>query len=116
MKVKKRNNLLIIGISILIVLAIIAFATRKKEITIDYDKMTDEEVSIAIQEKLENIELSDLSEMEERDRMEYYVATFIKAIENDEYEDAYEMLYSDFKKNFFPTLSSFEEYARNKIP
>ena len=115
MKIKKKNNkLLIFGIVVVIILAIIAFATREKKV--DYSKLNDEELAIAIQDKIDNINKIDLSQMGERDRMEYYVSTFIDAVENGNYEEAYEMLYSDFRENYFPTLSSFEEYIKTKFP
>lgn len=118
MKKKKDNKLIIFGVIIVVILAIIAYNTSvsNKSKGIDYDEMTDEEVAIAVQEKIDNIEKIDLSELGERDRMEYYVSSFVEAIENEEYEDAYEMLYDDFKSNYFPTLASFEEYAKSKFP
>ncbi len=116
MKIKKNNKYIYLGIGIVIILAIISFAIQKKEKVIDYNTMTDEEVQIAIQEKIDNINKKNLSELGERDRMEYYVSTFIDAIENKQYEKAYDMLYIDFKNNYFPTLSSFEEYASTKFP
>ncbi len=116
MKVKKDNKLIIFGIIVVIILAIIAFIVSKPKNKIDYDKMTDEEISVAIQEDLENKEKEELSKMGERDRMEYYVSEFVDEIENENYEEAYSMLYDDFKKNYFPTLDQFEEYAKTKFP
>lgn len=117
MKMKKDNKLLIIGIVIVIILAILAFATRKKsDEKIDYSNMTDEEVAIAVEEKVNEMQVNELGEMGERDRMEYYVSSFIKAVENSDYESAYEMLYDDFKTRYFSSLASFEEYAKTKFP
>jgi hypothetical protein len=116
MKKKKDNKLIIFGIIIVVILALIAYNTRKKTTKIDYDNMTDEEITAAVQEKIDTIEKNDLSTKGERDRMEYYVASFITDIENKEYEDAYDMLYEDFKTNYFPTLASFEEYVKSKFP
>ena len=50
--------------------------------------------------------------MEERDRMEYYFSRLLNAVEAQEYERAYGMLYSEFKDNFFPDLNSFETYMK----
>ena len=83
MKVKKDNKLIIFGIIVVIILAIIAFIVSKPKNKIDYDKMTDEEISVAIQEDLENKEKEELSKMGERDRMEYYVSEFVDEIENE---------------------------------
>lgn len=78
--------------------------------------MTDEEIDAAINEKIDNMNLSKLSEMNERSRMEYYVSEFISAIEAENYEAAYQMLYSDFKDKYFPSISDFESYAKGKFP
>ena len=117
MRMKKDNKLLIIGIIIVIILGIITFITTKKDDkTINYAELTDAEAQIAIEEKLDTIEKNKLSELGERDRIEYYISSFVSEIEKKNYEDAYEMLYEDFKKNNFPTLASFEEYAKSKFP
>lgn len=118
MRMKKNNKLIIFGVIIVVILAIIAYNTiaSNKSKGIDYDEMTEEEVAIAVQEKVDNIKKKDLSGLGERDRMEYYVSSFVEAVENEEYEEAYDMLYDDFKSNYFPTLASFEEYAKSKFP
>lgn len=117
MKVKKDNKLLIISIIILIFLIIAVIITKNNsQKEVDYSKMTDEEAEVVVEEQIEEMEKNELGEMGERDRMEHYVSSFVEAIENKEYEDAYEMLYDDFKKNYFPTYSEFEEYAKNKFP
>lgn len=64
----------------------------------------------------ENVIINKLSDKGERDRMEYYFSKFLKAVESKDYEHAYNMLYEDFRKNFFPTISSFEEYAQKTFP
>jgi len=51
-----------------------------------------------------------LQNMKERDRMEYYFNEFLNYIETENYEKAYNVLYDDFKENYFPTLKDFEEY------
>lgn len=117
MKMKKDNTIVIVGIVIVIVLAIIVIATRNNsEDKVDYSNMTDEEVAIAVQEKVNEMQVNELGQMGERDRMEYYVSSFIKSIENSDYEKAYEMLYDDFKERYFSTFASFEEYAKTKFP
>ena len=51
-----------------------------------------------------------LQDMEERDRMEYYIGMFLEYIESNEYDKAYNLLYEEFRKTYFPTLESFEQY------
>lgn len=117
MKRKSDNKLLIIGIVIILVLIILIFIKNKNSNKTDnYEGMTDEEVEFAVKESVNNMKKNDLGGMGERDRIEYYISSFITSIENKEYESAYEMLYDDFKKNYFPTFNNFEEYVKSKFP
>lgn len=110
----KHALIIVIGILIVILLVLIDILNSNKK-GIDYSNLTQEEISVAIQKEVDEMELSTLASQNERDRVEYYVAKFIETIESEDYEKAYEMLYDDFKKNYFPTLSSFEEYAKTKF-
>lgn len=115
MRKKKSNMSTIIAVaSIVVVIAIIISLSRPK--TVNYDDMTEEELQIAVQNKIDNMKVSELAGKGERERMEYYVKSFIDAVENKNYEDAYDMLYDDFKNNFFPTLDEFEKYVKNTFP
>ncbi len=57
-----------------------------------------------------------LSTLKEGNRMEYYCGQFINYIDDEQYEKAYNLLYEEFKQNYFPTLEKFEEYAKNFYP
>ena len=116
MRKKQDNRFIAVGLVVVILLALIAFSTREKEEVIDYDEMTNEEVQLVIENRISNLEVIELSEKNERERMEYYVSKFTEAIETKKYEDAYEMLYDEFKTNYFPTLESFESYVKEKFP
>lgn len=118
MKMKQNNKPLVVVLGILIILIIVTIIgnKRKNSKTIDYSKMTDEEISESIQEEMNELTLKKLGDMGERDRMEYYVSSFINAVENKQYDEAYDMLYDDFKKNYFPLYTNFEEYAKTTFP
>lgn len=109
------NKLIIFGIILIVILGLIAYNVKKSK-EVDYANMTQEEFVAATQEKINTIAKKDLSGLGERDRMEYYVSTFMTAIENGNYENAYGMLYDDFKTNYFSTLESFQTYAQTKFP
>lgn len=113
---KKKNNMptIIAVVSVVVVIAIIISLSKPK--TVDYDDMTEEELQIAVQNKIDTMKVSELAGKGERERMEYYVKTFINAVENKNYEEAYYMLYEDFRENYFPTLEDFEKYAHNTFP
>lgn len=113
---KKKSNMPTI-IAVVLVVMIVAFIIKvsfpKK---VNYEEMTDEEREIAVQNKIDTMKIASLSDMGEKDRMEYYIKDFIDAVENKEYETAYDMLYEEFKNNYFPTLETFEEYAKKTFP
>lgn len=130
MKNKKQNtnNKNNIQIVMLILLAIIMFfivvVTSLSKIIKQDDTISIEQSEVDIQKQQEEINkkteedviISKLATMQERDRMEFYFSQFIKMIENKDYEKAYEMLYDEFKTNYFPTLNEFKEYAKKTFP
>lgn len=57
-----------------------------------------------------------LSSLGEASRMKYYCGEYIKLLKHQEYEQAYSLLYGEFKENYFPTLESFKKYAKSAYP
>lgn len=57
-----------------------------------------------------------LQGMGERDRMETYISNFINLVETKKYEEAYSLLYDEFKANYFPTAGQFQSYAEKYFP
>lgn len=116
MKTKQDNKFIILGVVIVVVLGIYAIGTIPKKEVINYEELSEDEIDTVVEESIDEMEKNELAGMGERDRMEFYVSKFISAVENKSYEEAYEMLYEDFRANYFPTLAKFEEYAKNKFP
>lgn len=115
MKIKDSNkHAIIIIVGILIVILLVYLDLRGEKPT-DYSNLTQEEISAEVEKEINEMEFNKVATLNERDRIEFYVAKFVDAIEAKEYEKAYEMLYDDFKSNYFPTLGSFEEYADSKF-
>lgn len=115
MKRKKSNMPIFMGIAAFaLVLGIVINVSIPKKV--NYEEMSEEELQVAIQDKVDQIENGNLSGMGERDRMEYYLKSFIDEVEASNYEKAYEMLYEEFKNNYFPTLEDFEKYAKKTFP
>ena len=113
---KQDNRLIIVGLGIIVVLVLVVLALKINNKKPDYTKMTEEEIDIAIEEEVEDIRLKNLSKLGEGDRIEHYASDFMEKIDLGKFEDAYNMLYDEFKNNYFPTLASFEEYAKEKFP
>lgn len=61
-------------------------------------------------------QLSLLKQGTERDRIEYYCGQFFKYIENKNYAKAYEILYPEFKQQYFPTIEEFTKYVQKIYP
>lgn len=116
MKKIDNNKVILVGVGIIIILFIIVFWLELKERELDYSQLSEDEVNAAIQEEINDIHVNELSKLGEDDRIEQYISRFMEKIDNEEYEAAYEMLYEDFKINYFPTLESFEKYAKEKFP
>ena len=113
---KKLINLLLI-IVILILLAI----NIKIYINNNKDEESNSMQNIYVENNVQNIQeekdinntiTNKVSEMTERSRMQSYFGTFIKYIEQKEYESAYNLLNESFKNNYFTTLEEFENYVQ----
>lgn len=64
----------------------------------------------------EEYQLLLLKQGKERDRMDYYCGQFFKFIEKKNYEKAYNLLYSEFKNEYFPTIEEFTKYVQSLYP
>ena len=49
----------------------------------------------------------------EKERVEYYLAEYIRAIEKGNYEKAYNRLYPEFRENYFDTIEVYEKYVKS---
>lgn len=70
----------------------------------------------ASQESEEEKELNKLKSMNERGRMEYYFSKFISYIKEENYSKAYDLLYPEFRENYFKTLEDFTKYVKKLYP
>ena len=116
MRIRSSKLPLIILVLIVIMIVLTIVLNRLENKPEDYSGMTDEELAVAVQKKVDSMELHALGAMEERDRIEYYLGEFIDALEKSKYEKAYNMLNEKFKQNYFPKLEDFQTYAKTKFP
>ena len=110
--VEQKRIIVVIAI-LLIVLFVISVA--RKAVVHEEDLTEEQKVQLA-EAKKEQAIIDDLAGMEERDRIEYYFSQFINSIESKNYQKAYDMLYDEYKANYFPNLTNFEEYAKKTFP
>lgn len=106
---KKTDKRFYIGVIIIILIVIIAFVIDKKSTKNEPILESTQDISNGSVEKNANI-TKILQDMEERERMEYYVGMFVDYVESGKYEVAYNLLYEDFKNNYFPTIEDFKNY------
>ncbi len=120
----KIDIILIIIILVLTIVSLIAYSLETKNdnvqeingtVTAPQSENENNNQNVQVARTDEEI-VKKLSTQGERDRMEYYCGEYMKHIENQEYEKAYNMLYSEFKEKYFPTLEEFEEYAKKTYP
>lgn len=123
MKNKNVNNkffrvMILILIIVLVLLFIVNLILRntlqeqQEENVVDTNTVTAEE----IEQNAKDRELEGLINADERTRIQQYCGTFIRHIENGEYDKAYDLLYPDFKTNYFKTLEDFTKYVQEKFP
>ena len=109
----KMNNrkIMIICIAILILLIVISAITK---LVFKEEQELSKEAVLAIQEN-ETV-INNLAEENEASRVKKYLSTFIGKIENKKWKDAYEILYDEFKSNYFPSEDSFKKYCELYFP
>lgn len=104
---------------VLIIIAIYNMVLESREVQYKGNLNTEIEVdsgkdpNIAVNQK--NSEIERLKAMTERARIEYYVTKFMNYIEAENYDEAYNLLNSDYKKNYFSSKKTFEEYVKNNF-
>lgn len=91
-----------------------------------YEKQLIEEKKSYTDEVISNTEVKNnefvyneyevLEASDEAARMKAYVGDYFNYIKNEEYDKAYELLYENFKKNYFNSLDEFIDYVKNTYP
>lgn len=110
MKKKNRILLLIIVLVLILIILILMLKSQKNKQTVTASE------SIPSNTYFENSDTEKLSEMTEKERITFYFSKYIEYIENGNFEEAYNMLYNEFKNTYFKTLENFEEYIETKYP
>lgn len=133
MKKNKKNKNLDIIILIILILFLIIFNLILYVIKI-MKPQQEEESSNSSHEQIEqftknivnqypsNVPTTDaeiiayLQTLKEGDRIAYYCGQFIRYVDEEDYEKAYNLLYDEFKENYFPTQEDFEKYCKEFYP
>lgn len=114
---KQRKIIILIGIILVIIIIIsliVILLSQNGGFT-----SNDESANLVtndIEEANNKSELENLYDMSEQERITYYCAEFFKLVDKENYSKAYELLYSEYKENYFPTETSFSEYMKQYFP
>jgi hypothetical protein len=111
-KDKKNIKLIITLLAIIVVLLAFTIVSNKHDEEIIEKKAIE---GLTEEEKAKK-EIDEVKVLPEGERIRGYIQRYISSLENKDYVTAYDMLYSEFKARYFPTLTSFEEYAKVKYP
>lgn len=103
---------------ILMVINISIYINKNRYIIkeISTENTTVQKATIKTEEEKEEEEIATLKTLGERDRMERYFGKYIGYIEEEEYEKAYNLLYEEFKQNYFKTLDDYVKYIKETYP
>jgi hypothetical protein len=115
---KKQLNLkkLLIGLAIIVAFLILLALIRVAKVdTANETNNTDSAKADFSNNQKQQI-LTDLSDMSEEERIEYYCGEFFKLLDREDYESAYAILYDEYKENFFPTYENFKKYIETYFP
>lgn len=115
----KNNKIILILIVILIIIAIIISIivnAIKKETPNTNNTTPSNEVHVKTEDEKMKEEIEELKKMSEKERITFYITKYISYIEKNEYDLAYNLLYDEFKNNYFPTIEDFKAYVKNKYP
>lgn len=121
-KFNLKNIILILIICVLICVNIILFIKKimledtNNTKNVNTSNNTKVENAISIEQNEEEETLEKLKSMTERQRMEFYFSEFMDYIENGKYQEAYNLLYPEFKDNYFKTLGEFKKYVNKTYP
>lgn len=108
---KNKKAIAILAIAIVIVILMVLI------IIISNNEKDDEIVKAVLSEEQLNEEtINKQKNMTERDRIDYYFSIFLNLVESKKYEQAYDLLYSEYKERYFPELEDFKIYMETYFP
>ena len=120
MKDKTKITILFVGIIIVIIVIVIIASILIKNNTDNRQEKNEQSVS-EISNKVEDEEtesneeiINELKKKTEAERIRTYLGTYFRYIEKKQYESAYNLLYSEFKETYFPTLEDYEKYLQEQ--
>lgn len=100
--------LMVIAIIIMIIINVVTVSNEKEQENIPEENLTEEQRQAQ--------EVEQLYDMDEYNRIKTYFNKYISYIENQDYQNAYNLLYDEFKQTYYQTLDEYINYVKNKYP
>ena len=118
MKNKKKVIIVIILVCLLLLSVIFSVLVAIKNNTRNVQGSIGNELELGwrTEEQLEEAEIVQLKNMTEKKRMQTYFSKYLSYMEEENYEQAYNLLYDEFKQNYFPTIEEYIEYVEKTYP
>lgn len=111
---KKQKKLILICLAVLLVVLIILIVV-KASLGGKNNVENNETTSNSVVNNKNNDELiRKLKRVSESERIRIYLGTYFKYLEEKKYEGAYNLLYPEFRNNYFPKLEDFENYIKKQ--
>lgn len=107
---KKKNKVLVLIAILVFILIIISIMLNAKKVNDNEGQQTVDTTYF------ENSSINKLAEFSEKERIMFYFSQYIENIENGDYNNAYKLLYDEFKNTYFDTIEKFESYVLQKYP
>lgn len=111
MNVMKNKNKLLIIIFILIVIVVILMLVLKNKKQSNIVAEPEEQIEVP-----NALNPDELTTMGEKERVKFYFTEYINNITDNKLEDAYNMLYDEFKNTYFKSLADYKAYIDTKYP
>ena len=110
------KKMIILGIIIIIIIIVIILTILNSK-KINNKEENDNQTSSNVEKKDSNEDqekIAKLKTKKEAERIKTYLGTYFKYVEKKDYNSAYNLLYDEFKKNYFPTLEDYEKYIQEQ--
>lgn len=102
--------LIIIAVILVIIINILSSNKNQNENT------TNEDNNVIYEEELSKARDEVVGAKTETSRIKAYVGQYFSCLEEKDYQKAYDMLFDNFKNNYFTSLEQFEQYVEDKYP
>ncbi len=110
------KKMIILGIIIVIIIIVIILTILNSK-KINNKEENNNQTSSNVEKKDSNEDqekIAKLKTKKEAERIKTYLGTYFKYVEKKDYNSAYNLLYDEFKKNYFPTLEDYEKYIQEQ--